>query len=303
MKTFKHVKTKQQFIARANLKHNNFYDYSLVEYEERDPGFTHNGKRTRKLAEYYSEAYITIICPKHAGFSQRSRKHLEGSGCPICARQLTTEALAGRNGEFNFTTANNFKEAENGIVIRSKPSDRIEREIFIDIADKEVLQFTAWRPTGHQQSRRGRSLYCVGQQTNRMTKENYEWLGSHPKLHRLIMSRKLGRVLHKNEHIDHINGNGLDNRRENLRFASNAQNHTNQKKQRGEYSSKYKGVCYVKRVKKWIAYIGSSKKNSIVQRKYLGSYDCEEEAALAYDRAAIEFYDEFALLNFPENNY
>tara|TARA_Y100000310_G_C20659576_1_gene803941 strand:+ start:842 stop:1753 length:912 start_codon:yes stop_codon:yes gene_type:complete len=303
MKTFKHIKTKQQFIARANLKHNNFYDYSLVEYEERPPGLTHNGKQTRKLAEYYSEAYITIICPKHGEFSQRSRKHIEGSGCSACALETRTDALVGRNGEVDFASANNFKEAENCIVIKTKPSDGIEREILISTEDKEVLQFATWRATGHQQSRLGRSLYCVGQQTNRMTKENYEWLGSKPKLHRLIMSRKLRRVLHKNEHIDHINGNGLDNRRENLRFASNAQNHTNQKKQRGEYSSKYKGVCYVKRVKKWLAYIGSSKKNSIVQRKYLGSYDCEEKAGRAYDKAAIEFYGEFAVLNFPENSY
>ena len=302
-KKFKHIKTREQFIQRANEKHNNFYDYSLVKFEDRGYGKSYNGALTRKLPEYHSEAYVTIICPKHGEFSQRTRKHLEGSGCHICAIETRTVALAGRNGEFDFTETNDFIETETGITIKSTPSDQIEREIFISIEDKEILQYCKWYITGHQPSRRSRTLYCVGQKTNRMVSEGLGKLGTQPKIHRLIMSRMLGRELKKSEHVDHINGNGLDNRRANLRVSNNSQNHANKNKQRGNYSSKYKGVCWLKNIKKWSAYIGSGKEGSIVKRKYLGYYKIEEEAARAYDKAAKEYYGEFASLNFPEDKH
>ncbi len=301
VKKFKHIKTREQFIQRANKKHNNFYDYSLVEFQDRGYAKSRNGERARKLSEYYSEAYVTIICPKHGEFLQRTRKHLEGSGCHSCARETISNALMGRNGDFDFTEANDFIETETDITIKSTPSDQIQREIFISIEDKEILQYSKWYITGHQPSRRSRALYCVGQKTNRMVSEGLGKFGTQPKIHRLIMSRMLGRDLKKSEHVDHINGNGLDNRRTNLRVSSNAQNHANTKKPRGNYTSKYKGVCWLKNIKKWSAYIGSSKKGSIVKRKYLGYYKIEEEAARAYDKAAKEYYGEFASLNFPEN--
>jgi AP2 domain len=59
-------------------------------------------------------------------------------------------------------------------------------------------------------------------------------------------------------------------------------------------SSQYKGVMLT-RTRRWLAYIGSQE-----NRKYLGTYDSEREAAAAYDRAAREFYGEFCRLNFPD---
>ena len=300
-RTFKHIKTKEQFIERASEKHNDLYDYSLVEFEDRGYGKSFNGSPTRKLAEYYGEAYVTINCPKHGPFVQRCRKHLEGSGCPICAIEARSEAMADKNGDFDFTTAHDFIETEADIIIKSTPSDQIEREIFISSEDKEILKYCKWHITGHQPSRRSRTLYCVGQKTNRMVSEDLGKLGTHPKIHRLIMSRMLGRDLKKDEHVDHINGNGLDNRRSNLRISSNAQNSANTGKQRGNYSSQYKGVCWLKKQKKWWAYIGSCKAGSIVKRTYLGKFDDEEQAARAYDKAALKYYGEFANLNFPKD--
>jgi hypothetical protein len=214
---------------------------------------------------------------------------------------MTTKATADKNGDFDFTEANEFIETETDIIIKHTPSDQIEREIFISSEDKEILKYCKWYITGTQPSRRSRTLYCIGQKTTRVISEGLGKFGTHPKMHRIVISRMLGRDLKKGEHVDHINGNGLDNRRSNLRISSNAQNSANTAKQRGNYSSQYKGVCWRKDRKYWIAYIGSSKKGSIVRRTYLGKFVTEEQAARAYDKAALKYYGEFANLNFPKD--
>jgi len=295
-----HMRDRDGFIARVNLKHNNFYDYSKVKFTPRAVGMTWKGQHTRQLHEYNGEEIVTIICPKHGDYQQRARKHIEGSGCHSCAREAISEALINSKGDACFLSANDFKEFEDHIEIYHAPSDGIQRTILIDKVDREILEFAKWRVTGHQPSRNSRTCYCVCRATNRLIKEGLGWLGTGPKMHRLIMSRVVGRELKRNECIDHIDGNGLDNRRCNLRIATNAQNHANIGKRRGNYSSQYKGVSYSKYMKKWQAYIGSNKKNSIVQRMYLGFYDIEEEAARAYDEKAKEFHGEFAVLNFPD---
>jgi len=90
---------------------------------------------------------------------------------------------------------------------------------------------------------------------------------------------------------DHINGDGRDNRKANLRAATHRQNVWNTKA-RGK--SKYKGVWQVKGSGKWCARI---KVNG--RQRNLGRFDDEVEAAKAYDRAAKEECGEFARLNFP----
>ena len=92
---------------------------------------------------------------------------------------------------------------------------------------------------------------------------------------------------------DHINHDGLDNQRHNLRPATHAQNQWNQLPQGG--SSRFRGVCWVKRDNKWQATMQVNKK-----RYYLGEYDSEEDAARAYDAAARELCGEFAHPNFPD---
>jgi hypothetical protein len=93
--------------------------------------------------------------------------------------------------------------------------------------------------------------------------------------------------------IDHVNGDGLDNRRENLRPATNAQNMRNRGKQTNNTSG-FKGAFYFPRTGRW-------KSQITVNRRalHLGYYLSAEDAARAYDAAALIHHGEFARLNFP----
>lgn len=91
--------------------------------------------------------------------------------------------------------------------------------------------------------------------------------------------------------VDHQDHNGLNNRRSNLREATKAQNGANQWKRPGR-SSRYKGVVWYRN--RWVAQIGVSGES-----RYLGRFLNEEDAARAYDAAALEAFGEYAYPNFP----
>ncbi len=91
--------------------------------------------------------------------------------------------------------------------------------------------------------------------------------------------------------VDHINGNPLDNRRENLRICENAENNRNKGLTKASTSG-YKGVSLYKRSGTWRAYIVTNYK-----QKHLGTFDNPIDAAKAYNVAAIKFHGEFARLN------
>ncbi len=93
--------------------------------------------------------------------------------------------------------------------------------------------------------------------------------------------------------VDHINGDGLDNRRSNLRPATPSQNLQNTRRPVSN-SSGYKGVGFHKASGRWRAYIGIQGRQTS-----LGYHESPEAAARAYDAAAIEHFGEFARLNFP----
>lgn len=103
-------------------------------------------------------------------------------------------------------------------------------------------------------------------------------------MHRLIMNPE------KENEVDHINGNGLDNRRENLRVVARSQNQWNRGRQKNNKSG-YKGVgCFPKG--SWTARIKAHGKTM-----YLGRFLDKKDAARAYNNAAIKYHGKFAKLN------
>ncbi len=91
--------------------------------------------------------------------------------------------------------------------------------------------------------------------------------------------------------VDHIDGNKMNNHHENLRYATHSENGRNRKNQTNT-SSVYKGVCWHKKAKKWVAHIQINSK-----LKHLGIFTNEREAAEAYNAAAVEHCEEYAKLN------
>jgi hypothetical protein len=91
-----------------------------------------------------------------------------------------------------------------------------------------------------------------------------------------------------NMHIDHINGNGLNNSFFNLRLATPAQNLRNSKRPTS-HTSGFKGVHKSKRSQRWIAQI-----NVAGKLVYIGTFDSPELAHMAYCKAAAELHGEFA---------
>ncbi len=126
-----------------------------------------------------------------------------------------------------------------------------------------------WSPSSH-------AYYAVRKDTS---EEKHRTV----RMHRFIWESINGPIPGKLE-IDHINGNPLDNRIENLRLVTTRRNQHNRKDQRdGKTSSKYPGVSWQKNRKKWQAHIRVNGR-----LEYLGMFDQEEEAYKAYQQVLID---------------
>lgn len=109
---------------------------------------------------------------------------------------------------------------------------------------------------------------------------------------KVYMHREIMEVTEPELFVDHIDGDGLNNTRANLRVASHSENLANVPKRNGT-SSKFRGVNYKKSTGKWQVQIQHNNK-----LYWVGSFDSEIEAAKAYDKKAVELFGEFAQLNF-----
>lgn len=122
--------------------------------------------------------------------------------------------------------------------------------------------------------RRGRKYLCIRLDGKLHRNHRLAWLWVHGKW--------------PEHYIDHIDGDGLNNRLSNLRQATHSQNLCNRPKPASN-SSGYKGVCWSKPAQKWQAQIFINGK-----AKYLGLYETAEDAHAAYQRAAPKYHGEFA---------
>lgn len=133
----------------------------------------------------------------------------------------------------------------------------------IDDEDFERLNQWKWF---YMKSSASRTGYAVGSNN-----------GATIRMHRLIMNAK------KDEVLDHINGNGLDNCKHNLRFVTVAENQWNRHR-KGFGTSKYVGVNWQSKNKKWRAQIRHNG-----EKVYLGEFKNELDAVEAYDKAVIKY--------------
>ena len=146
----------------------------------------------------------------------------------------------------------------------------------VDGADYERLNQWNWRKL-HQ---KGKSAYAMRCEYNSGEVTCYY-------MHREVIGAVDG------EMVDHIDHDGLNNQRENLRLCTQSQNNLNGRKRRG-CSSEYKGVTWRKDTKKWQAQAWLDGK-----RNALGCYDLEADAAQAYNWFIAVYAPEFGVFNSP----
>ena len=180
---------------------------------------------------------------------------------------------------------NKYFPGKHTIVIDTEDWDRVKEYSWCLLAgSRQRIRWTPYAATGIPHPEGGWLMYANGKRRRRRT---------NLQLHHLILGKPPKGMV-----TDHINHNGLDNRKENLRFATRSQNDQNRRSQVGS-SSKYKGVCWHKAKGKWISNIVIGGKRKI----HIGYFTCEHQAALAYNKKAIEFYGEFANLNVVPEEY
>lgn len=144
------------------------------------------------------------------------------------------------------------------------------KHAIVDDEDFEWLSKLKWHSTTDSKSR---TAYTLNKKV---------------RMHKEIAIRH-GLVSDRGQLLDHIDGNGLNNQKSNLRLATISQNQANKTKYKNNTSG-YKGVDLIKN--RWRACIQINKKQT-----YLGLFKTPTEAAAAYNNKAIELYGEYARIN------
>lgn len=165
--------------------------------------------------------------------------------------------------------------------------EHLRARLSVDPIDQDLLASYRWLIRPHRNT-----YYAHRHVYSKVTQKT-----SHKRFHRILMARIIGRELRPDEIVDHIDGDGLNNRRSNLRVCTVAENNRNQVNARRKSNKKYRGVyLYKAKFKRhpWEARIGFE--NRV---RSLGYYATPLEAALVYDEAAKRLHGAFATLNFP----
>ena len=123
--------------------------------------------------------------------------------------------------------------------------------------------------------------------------KDYKWCQSGNYVQRVRPTRlTLQELLMGQKYVSHIDKDGLNNRRSNLQQCTGSTTQYRRAKTKNKTTSKYKGVCWVKNRKVWMASVCKDYTNH-----HLGYFDDEVEAAKAYDQKAKELFGELAYLN------
>jgi hypothetical protein len=159
----------------------------------------------------------------------------------------------------------------------------------VDATDAERVLARKWRERRHKHAPTKVYAQCSYRE---------DGFKRNASLHRFVMGCTAG----DGRIVDHINGDGLDNRRANLRITDHRGNATNVTRSKLQKRGGYKGVSWNPRAKKWQASIcgGEVKANGKRRQLYLGVFTDPADAARAYDAAAIKLFGEFGCLNFPD---
>lgn len=144
----------------------------------------------------------------------------------------------------------------------------------VDESDFEILSKFNWQAVNNRKYYARRHIMIDGKKS------------------KIYMHREIMGVTKSDVFVDHIDGDGLNNTRANLRVASHSENLANVPKRNGT-SSKYRGVNFKKSTGKWQVQIQHNNK-----MHWVGSFNNEIEAAKAYDKKAVELFGAFAQLNF-----
>lgn len=228
----------------------------------------HGEKYDYSLTEYDGvDNNVLISCPLHGVSEQTPYNHIKGNGCKSCGLSVIGKKLRDKK-------MLEKSKIINPTVVGAKTIPLTKGHFaIVDEEDYEMLMKYNWTvtnsPTNHT---------------------NYASGGRKMKMHRFIMNAPEDKL------VDHINRNGLDNRKANLRFCTKQGNSANSFSENPSKSSKYKGVCWEKYTRKWAARIRKDGRSITI-----GRFLVEKDAAFAYNTLAKEAFGEFAYLNILDN--
>ncbi len=170
-------------------------------------------------------------------------------------------------------------------IIKPTGKHGVGRQILVDGADYHALSKYRWHIAGLRNSRPG--------ETPKPYAARCAWMNGKTKV--VLMHREVMDACSR-QSVDHVDGNGLNNCRVNLRVATQSQNLANMRVSARPHSSRYKGVFFNSQPathrSPWWARICKDQK-----RIHIGVYRTEDAAALAYNDAALRLFGEFARLN------
>lgn len=301
-----------EFLERCFKIHGDKYDYSKTNYEN-------NNKK------------VTITCKIHGDFIQAPFTHLDGSGCQQCGKErqkfsvtkdMFLEKVIPLHGDkYDYSLLSNGVLNKYETIICDVHGE-------IEILVKGHMKGTGCVNCSIRKAANNRSLEMAKEKTkhikqptdykiigltqNMFTKVsnedfdvlkdiNWHFDGRYARTNNFGRDKKIRMhtfLLNPEEGfvVDHINGDTLDNRRDNLRVCTQRENLLNSKAQTNSKYSKFKGLCFYKHLNKYVVNIGHNGVNHIV-----GYFTDEIEAAKAYDKKAKELFGEFAYLNFPDD--